>query len=188
MPQAALRLALHLALLVVLVWMVQEAVAGADLVTELRDASGRWSLYLLLLSLCFTPVTRLRPAWRVYIPLRRVTGLWAFAFACVHVLVWISLEFAFDWRGMWQEIVGNLFIWLGIISFALLKVLAASSNRKAQRWRGYQYWRFIHTLIYPALGMALGHYFMAQKLPEWQPMLLISVFIVLLVWRWRYAD
>lgn len=188
MAMRRIRIVVHILLLGILLSISYAALQAPDLVTELRDATGRWSLYLLLVTLSFTPVTRLQPKWRVYIPLRRIVGLWAFAFASVHVLVWIVLEFNFDWLGMIDEIAGNLFIWLGLLSLALLKLLAATSNRAALRWRGYVFWRWLHTLTYPAIGLALGHYFMAQKLPEWQPLLLMGVFLVLTLWRWRYAD
>ena len=183
-----IRIILHLLLLSILLSITYASLQAPDLVTELRDATGRWSLYLLLISFSFTPVTRFRPQWRVYVPLRRIVGLWAFTYASVHVLVWVVLEFNFDWLGMLNEILGNLFIWLGLLSVLLLKVLAATSNRAALMWRGYGFWRCIHTLVYPATGLALGHYFMAQKLPEWQPLLLIGVFLLLAIWRWRYAD
>lgn len=182
-----IRITLHAILLGILLSITYASLQAPDLVTELRDASGRWSLYLLLVTLSFTPVTGFQPHWRVYMPLRRIVGLWAFAFASVHVLVWVVLEFNFDWLAMLNEISGNVFIWLGLLSLVLLKVLAATSNRAALRFRGYAYWRWLHTFIYPAIGLALGHYFMAQKLPEWQPLLLMGVFLVLTLWRWRYA-
>ena len=183
-----IRITLHLLFLSILLSITYDALQAPDLVTDLRDGTGRWSLYLLLISLSFTPVTRFQPKWRVYVPLRRIVGLWAFAYASVHVLVWVVLEFNFAWLGMLNEIAGNVFIWLGLLSLMLLKVLAATSNRAALRFRGYGFWRWLHTLIYPAIGLALGHYFMAQKLPEWQPLLLMGIFILLSIWRWRYAD
>lgn len=188
MAKTRIRISLHLLILSVLLSIAYGALQSPDLVTELRDATGRWSLYLLLVSLSFTPVTRFQPTWQTYVPLRRIVGLWAFTFASVHVLVWIVMEFNFDWLGMLNEILGNLFIWLGLLSIAFLKLLAATSNRAAVRWRGYGFWRWLHTLIYPATGLALGHYFMAQKLPEWQPLLLIGIFLLLSIWRWLYAD
>lgn len=183
-----LRMSLHIILLGILLDLAHASLQAPDLITELRDSTGRWSLYLLLVSLLFTPVTRFWPIYRIYMPLRRIVGLWAFTYAAVHVLVWITLEFNFDWRGMFDEVLGNLFIWLGLISFALLKLLAVTSNRAALRYRGYAFWRSLHTLTYPAIGLGLGHYFMAQKLPEWQPLLLIGLFIIVSLWRWRYAD
>lgn len=183
-----LRISLHLLLLGILLSLTHASLQAPDLITELRDSSGRWSLYLLLISLLFTPLTRFQPKCRIYIPLRRIVGLWGFAYAAVHVLVWISLEFNFAWQKMGEEILGNLFIWLGLISFALLSLLALTSNRWSQRYKGYVYWRQLHTLSYPAIALGLTHYFMAQKLLEWQPLLLIGLFLILSLWRWRYAD
>ena len=183
-----IRISLHILLLSILLSLTHASLQAPDLITELRDSSGRWSLYLLLISLLFTPVTRFRPKYRIYIPLRRIVGLWGFVYAAVHLLVWISLEFDFAWQKMSEEILGNLFICLGLISFALLSLLALTSNRWSQRYKGYAHWRQLHTLSYPAIALGLAHYFMAQKLLEWQPLLLIGLFLMLSLWRWRYAD
>ena len=179
---------LHVILLALSLGLIVDAILAPDLVTELRDASGRWSLYFLLVALSFTPVLHFRPKWRIHLVLRKYIGLWAFAYASFHVAVWVILEFNYDWSLMLQEISDNLFIWLGLISMVLLLLLAITSNQKSQRKYGFKAWQLLHQSIYPATGLALSHYLMAQKLVEWQPVLLMMIFAIVMVWRFRHAD
>ena len=177
----------NLLLLLFIVWLMLSATQTADIVSELRDRSGRWASYLLLATLLFTPITHYRPSLRRYLPLRRHLGLWAFALLMIHLLVWIVLEFAFDWLLMWQEIDSNLFIWLGLLSSLLLLPLAFTSSHWAMRKLGYRKWQGWHSLTYLAVPLALGHYFMAQKVIEIEPLILIIVVVLVLVWRFKYA-
>jgi len=187
MRQKRLILAVNIFILLLLLWQMLAATQAADMVSELRDSSGRWASYLLLATMLFTPLGYYRPSWRRWLPLRRHLGLWAFALVMVHLLVWVSLEFGFDWGLMWQEIDDNLFIWLGLVAWLLLVPLALTSNRAAMRKLGYRNWQAWHTLIYVAVPLALGHYLMAQKVASAEPVLLLMVLIAVLLWRYRHA-
>lgn len=178
---------LHMLLFVFVVWQLELALRAPDIVTELRDMSGRVASYLLLVTLLFTPAGRLWPSLRLYMPVRRHVGLWAFAMAVLHLLVWVSLEFDFDWLLMWQETQDNLFIWLGLIALMLLTPLAITSNRKSARQLGYRRWQALHSLSYVAIPLALGHYLMAQKVATLEPVALLAVLVVILVWRFKHA-
>lgn len=179
---------LHTALVLLSGVLLYDALIAPDLITELRDTSGRWSLYFLLTALSFSPVCHYRPRLRIYIKIRKYIGLWAFFYAAFHVAVWIMLEFNYDWSLMLQEISNNLFIWLGLVSMLLLLVLALTSNQKSQRLYGFKVWQLVHQGIYPATGLALSHYLMAQKLVEWQPVLLMFIFAIVMIWRYRHAN
>lgn len=178
---------LNTLLFMFVIWQLELSLQAPDIVTRLRDVSGRIASYLLLLSLLFTPVASLWPPLRLYVPLRRHVGLWAFAMVIVHLLVWISLEFNFDWLLMWQETQNNLFIWLGLLAFLLLLPMAITSNRKATRKLGYRRWQALHSLTYVAIPLALGHYLMAQKVASGEPVVLMLVLIVTMIWRFKYA-
>lgn len=174
-------------LLVFVVWQFELSLKAPDTVTELRDMSGRMASYLLLLSLLFTPAGHLWPSLRVYVPLRRYVGLWAFTMALVHLLVWVSLEFNFDWLLMWQETTDNLFIWMGLIALLLLLPMALTSNRKSSGRLGYRRWQALHSLTYVALPLALGHYLMAQKVATGEPVVLLVVLVLVMIWRFKHA-
>jgi sulfoxide reductase heme-binding subunit YedZ len=103
------------------------------------------------------------------------------------LLVWIVLEFAYDWALMWDEITGNLFILLGVLAFVLLLPLAITSNRWGLRRLGYRPWQSLHTATYIAVPAVIAHHFMAQKSDVVEPILMGLVLVLLLVWRYRHA-
>jgi len=178
---------LNVLMTIFVAWQLALGLQAPDVVTELRDISGRIGSYLLLITLLYTPLGYYFPATRVYVPLRRYVGLWAFAMVMAHLLVWISLEFNFDWLLMWQEMQGNLFIWLGVLAVVLLLPMALTSNRNATRKLGYRRWQALHCVTYVAIPMALGHYLMAQKVATAEPVILLVMLIALMIWRFRYA-
>ncbi|MDP6969880.1 MAG: ferric reductase-like transmembrane domain-containing protein [Gammaproteobacteria bacterium] len=180
-------LAINLVILLLLLGQMLAAIQASDMASELRDTSGRWASYLLLATMLFTPLGYYRPVLRRYLPLRRHLGLWGFALAMMHLLIWVTLEFGFAWALMWQEMDGNLFIWLGLVALLLLVPLALTSNTRAMRKLGYRNWQAWHSLTYVAVPLALGHYLLAQKVVTAEPVLLLVVLVMVLVWRYRHA-
>jgi len=178
---------LNMLIFIFVAWQFELALQASDVVTELRDMSGRIACYLLVVTLLYTPVGHYFPTMRIYIPLRRYMGLWAFAMVMVHLLVWVSLEFNFDWLLMWQEFQGNLFIWLGLLAALLLIPMALTSNRISTRKLGYRRWQVLHSLIYVAIPLALGHYLMAQKVATGEPVVLLVILVMVMIWRFKYA-
>jgi sulfoxide reductase heme-binding subunit YedZ len=170
-----------------LIWGSYNAVMGPDLVSELRDFTGRYGAYLLLISLLFTPLSQ-RWNWvRRNLSIRRNIGVWGFIYAAVHLLIWITLEFYYDWELMLDEIAGNLFILLGILAFILLLPLAITSNHLALKRFGYRKWQMLHTLTYIAIPAVIAHHFMAQKSDVLEPLFMGLVLVLVLVWRYRHA-
>jgi sulfoxide reductase heme-binding subunit YedZ len=170
-----------------LIWGSYNAIIGPDLVSELRDFTGRYGAYLLLISLLFTPLSK-RLNWvKRNLSMRRNIGVWGFIYAAVHLLIWITLEFYYDWELMLDEIAGNLFILLGIFAFILLLPLAITSNHRALKRFGHRKWQMLHTLTYIAVPAVIAHHFMAQKSDTLEPLLMGLVLVLVLVWRYRNA-
>ena len=65
--------------------------------------------------------------------------------------------------------------------------LAFTSSHWAMRKLGYRQWQGWHRLTYLAVPLALGHYFMAQKVIEIEPLILLILVVLVLVWRFKYA-
>ena len=178
---------LNLGLCLALIWGVYDALMGPDLVSDLRDFTGRYGAYLLLISLLFTPLSQ-RWSWvKRHLAMRRNIGVWGFIYAALHVLIWIMLEFYYDWQLMLDEIAGNLFILLGILAFLLLLPLALTSTHKAIKYLGYRKWQLLHTLTYVAIPAVIAHHFMAQKTATLEPLLMGLVLFLVLVWRYRHV-
>jgi sulfoxide reductase heme-binding subunit YedZ len=186
-PLATRKHLLNIALCIGLIWGVYDAIMGPDLVSDLRDFTGRYGAYLLLISLMFSPLSK-RWNWvKRNLTMRRNIGVWGFIYATVHLLIWIMLEFYYDWVLMLDEIAGNLFILLGIFAFVLLVPLALTSNRWGLKRYGYRKWQNIHTLTYMAVPAVIAHHFMAQKSDVLEPLLMALVLVLVLVWRYRNA-
>jgi len=178
---------LNIGLCLALIWGIYDAIVGPDLVSDLRDFTGRYGAYLLLISLLFTPLSQ-RWNWvKRNVSMRRNVGVWGFIYATVHVLIWITLEFYYDWALMLDEISGNLFILLGILAFILLTPLAVTSNHRALKRLGYRKWQMLHTFTYIAVPAVIAHHFMAQKSDTLEPLLMGFVLVLVLVWRYRHA-
>ena len=178
---------LNMGLCLALIWGVYEALIGPDLVSDLRDFTGRYGAYLLLISLLFTPLSK-RWKWvKRHTAMRRNIGVWGFVYAALHVLIWITLEFYYDWQLMLDEIAGNLFILLGILAFTLLLPLALTSTHRAVKYLGYPKWQMLHTFTYVAIPAVIAHHFMAQKTATLEPLLMGLVLLFVLVWRYRHA-
>tara|TARA_B100000780_G_C21101607_1_gene444559 strand:+ start:547 stop:1050 length:504 start_codon:yes stop_codon:yes gene_type:complete len=164
-----------------------EAITGPDLVSDLRDFTGRYGAYLLLISLLFTPLSQ-RWKWvKRHLAMRRNFGVWGFIYAAVHLLIWITLEFYYDWQLMLDEIAGNLFILLGIFAFVLIFPLALSSSHRAIKYLGHRQWQMLHTATYVAIPAVIAHHFMAQKTATLEPLLMGLVLVLVLALRYRNA-
>ena len=186
-PMATRKHLLNIGLCLALIWGIYDAIMGPDLVSDLRDFTGRYGAYLLLISLLFTPLSQ-RWNWvKRNVSMRRNVGVWGFIYATVHVLIWITLEFYYDWALMLDEISGNLFILLGILAFILLTPLAVTSNHRALKRFGYRKWQMLHTFTYIAVPAVIAHHFMAQKSDTLEPLLMGFVLVLVLVWRYRHA-
>lgn len=144
---------------------------------------GDWTLRLVLLSLTMTPLRILfRLSWPV--TLRRLLGLFAFAYALLHFSVWIVVDHFFDWPEMAADVVKRPYITVGFTALLLLVPLAATSTAGMIRRLGPVAWRRLHRLVYVVAILGMVHYFWLVKvgvrgpyyyLPWIAPILLIRI-------------
>ncbi|HEU0291570.1 MAG TPA: ferric reductase-like transmembrane domain-containing protein [Anaerolineales bacterium] len=109
--------------------------------------SGKWAIRFLLTCLSMTPMNTYF-GWSSAIKLRKSAGLWAFAFASLHVLLYI--------RGAkldWLRLPMQSYLALGLTGLAILTALAITSNRWSMQRLGKN-WKRVHRLVYLA-GMAV---------------------------------
>src|SRR5207247_2621583 len=62
------------------------------------------------------------------VALRRLLGLFAFAYAGLHFTVWLVLDHFFDWPEMGRDILKRPYITIGMLALATLVPLAATST------------------------------------------------------------
>jgi sulfoxide reductase heme-binding subunit YedZ len=155
---------------------------GAEPVETLTHETGEWALRLLLASLAVTPARRaFALPWLA--PLRRTLGLAAFGYACLHVTVYLVVDWGFDWEAIAEDVVEHPYVLAGATAFGCLVPLAATSTRAAQRRLGGARWRRLHRLAYAAGAAAVVHFLWLVKADSREPLVYAAVLAALLVAR-----
>ena len=143
---------------------------------------GDWALRLLLASLAMTPL-RLLFGLSWPLTLRRLLGLFAFAYVVLHFGVWIVLDHFFDWRTMGEDIAKRPWITVGVAALALLTPLAATSTTGMIKRLGGVAWRRLHRLAYVAAVLGCLHYIWLAKKVLMAPKVYAAVLGLLLAIR-----
>jgi len=184
MPPRALQAALHLACAIpalALAWRAWTGELGAEPVETLLHGTGDWALRLLLATLAVSPLRRWTGrAW--LLRWRRPLGLWAFAYASAHALVYVGLDQFFAWGELLRDVASHPQITLGMGAWLLLLPLAATSTRAAQRRLGRR-WGRLHRLVYPAAVLAPSHFLLTVKADHLEPGLYLAAALALLALR-----
>jgi methionine sulfoxide reductase heme-binding subunit len=163
-PFPWLRIAVH-----ILAW-VPLAVLAFDFFTnrltinpiqEIEQRLGRLAIYWLVAALAVTPLYTLT-GWRDLPNRRRAVGLYAFLYTCLHILVFMGLDYGFYFQQIFSLIFGKVYLWVGAVALLLLIPLAVTSFDYFIRRMGRN-WKRLHWLIYPAVVTAILHYALAQK-------------------------
>jgi methionine sulfoxide reductase heme-binding subunit len=160
---------------------------GANPIEEITHRTGKAALVLLVATLAVTPLRR-ATGWNSIIRIRRPLGVFAFAYAALHLATYVVLDHFFDWRTIVEDVAKRPFITSGVLAFLLLLPLAATSTRRMMRRLGRR-WQPLHRLIYPAAALAVLHYFWKAKADTREPLLFATILGVLLgiraVSRWK---
>ena len=143
---------------------------------------------MLLITLTVTPLRRLS-GWNWLLRLRRMLGLYAFFYACLHFTTYIWLDQFFDLASIGKDVVKRPFITVGFTAFVLLIPLAATSTNAMVKRLGARRWQLLHRLIY-AIGICgVVHFWWLVKKDIREPLIFGALLAVLLgarlVWRAR---
>lgn len=181
-----LKLIVHLAGFLPLLWLLLSIDQGwfsADPAKDIQHFTGRMALKFLLGSLLITPLARYGKQ-PLLIRVRRLTGLWCFAWATLHLVSYSLLELGISNLGLLgSELISRPYLTLGIISWLVLLALALTSFQRAQRALGKR-WQWIHNGVYLVLILAPIHYLWSVK--TWSPQPWIYAFIALILLLFRY--
>ena len=99
-----------------LAWAALHDQLGANPIEEITHETGVWTLRFLALTLLITPLRRWT-GWNVLIKYRRLLGLYAFFYGCLHFTTYIWFDQFFDWRAMVKDVVKHPFITVGFAAF-----------------------------------------------------------------------
>jgi methionine sulfoxide reductase heme-binding subunit len=154
---------------------------GADPVRALTLRTGWWALFFLLASLAMTPLRKLTGSTH-WLRIRRMLGLWAFAFACVHLSIYLVLDLQGEWRQIFSDILKRPYITVGFSAWLLLIPLAMTSTQAMIRRLGKR-WRQLHKLVYVIAPLGVLHFIWLVKKDLTEPLIFAAVLAVLLALR-----
>ncbi len=156
---------------------------GPDPVATITHRTGFWTLYFLLISLAITPVRRLSARLGWLIRFRRMLGLFAFFYACLHLLTWVWLYSGFSAHAMIQDLSKRPYIMAGMAGWLCLLILAVTSPMFVLRKLGGKRWQRIHRLAYVAAIAGVIHYWWIVKSGVLTPWRVTAVLAVLFLAR-----
>jgi sulfoxide reductase heme-binding subunit YedZ len=163
-------------------WKAYAGLLGANPIEVITHSTGDWTLIFLLITLAVTPVRRVTgQIW--LIRYRRMFGLFAFFYACLHFTTYIWLDKFFNVHEMLADIAKRKFITVGFAAFLLLVPLALTSTSGWIRRLGGKRWQALHRLIYASAILGVFHYLWLVKADVRRPVEYGAVLGVLLGYR-----
>ena len=154
---------------------------SANPIEDITHFTGDWTIYFLLITLSITPLRRLTGI-NTLIRFRRMLGLFAFFYSCLHFTTYFVLDQFFDWESILEDIVERPYITVGFTAFVLLIPLAITSTKKMAQRLGSR-WRQLHTTVYVITGLGILHYYWLVKADTRTPLTLALIFLILLILR-----
>jgi methionine sulfoxide reductase heme-binding subunit len=149
---------------------------------------GLWAIRVLLVCLSLTPVRKLTHYNAIMAP-RRALGLWAFAYVCVHLIVYFSFDLGLvepcapdsgctvlfhpqeAFAELLRDVVKHPFILFGMMGFVLLLPLAITSTKGWIKKLKAKNWQKLHKLVYGIGVLACIHFIMRVKGFQYEPWL-----------------
>jgi len=165
-----------------LCWRALHAGLGANPVEFVQHATGDWTLRFLLFTLTITPLRKLLNLPDL-IRFRRMLGLFAFFYVCLHFLTYIGPDQSFSLAGMWKDVQKRRYVTVGFTAFVLLIPLALTSTAGWIRRLGGRRWQMLHRAIYVSAVCGVIHYYWLVKSDVRKPLFYGAIVTVLLAWR-----
>ena len=168
--------------LILLAWDAWHHRLGANPPNFAILTSGLMALIFLVLTMAVTPVRKVT-GWNWLLSFRRMLGLYAFFYACVHFLLFFSLDRSFSISGTLAEMVKRKFLIVGSIGLLVMVPLAITSTNGMIKRLGGKRWRALHRLAYVAAAAGAVHYYMQVKADVRQPTVFAAILVLLLGYR-----
>ncbi len=165
-----------------LVWNGLHHDLGANPVEKMTHVTGDWTLRLLLITLTVTPLRKLT-GWHAVIRVRRMLGLFAFFYACLHFSVYLVFDHFFDMGEIARDVIKHPYVTVGFASYVLLFPLAVTSTNKMVKRLGGARWQRLHKLVYVIATGGVLHYLWLVKADTRDPIIYGVLLALLLIFR-----
>ena len=180
---------LYVAAVLPLGWLMFTLFSGivmGDQVKFMQHVTGDTVLSCLMLTLAITPLRRLT-GWNEIIRVRRLIGLTAFWYACLHLTTYVVFDQDFSLMEITKDIAKHPWVLVGFTGFLCLLPLAITSTNGWIRRLGGKNWNRLHRLVYVAAIAGVLHYLWLVKKDIHYPLVYGAVLTVLLLTRVWYA-
>jgi sulfoxide reductase heme-binding subunit YedZ len=170
-----------------LVWEGFHGGLGANPVEFIEHATGDWTLRFLAITLAISPLRKILRQPQL-IRFRRMLGLFAFFYGCVHFSIYIGIDQMLNFHDLWKDVLKRRYVTVGFTGFVLMIPLAITSTAGWVRRLGYRKWQMLHRAIYLSAVAGVIHYFWLVKSDIHKPLEYAAVIGILLAWRvyaWR---
>jgi len=155
---------------------------GANPIAQVENELGMTALVFLVAVLACTPAKRLL-GWTWQMRIRRQLGLFAFFYASLHFLTYLTLDQFFDWGSIVADIAERPFITVGVLALLLMVPMAITSTNGWVRRLGYQRWLRLHQVVYLVGALAALHFIWRVKIDLSQPLTYAAIVAGLLAVR-----
>jgi sulfoxide reductase heme-binding subunit YedZ len=166
----------------IIIWRTICGDLTANPVEYYQHTTGDWTLRFLIFTLCITPFRTVLKLPEL-IRFRRMLGLFAFFYVCLHFLTYLGPDQSFNFAGMLKDVVKRPFITVGFAAFVLLIPLAITSTAGWIRRLGGKRWQAIHRSIYFCAILGVIHYYWLVKSDVRKPLFYGALVAILLLWR-----
>lgn len=171
--------------LVPLVWIIYRTVnndLGANPIETLNRYTGDWVLRFLMITLTVTPLRKIT-GWNALLRYRRMLGLFAFLYACLHFLSYAWLDQYFVPADIFRDVAKRPYITVGFASFLMLIPLAVTSTNGMIRRLGAKRWQRLHRLVYFIGIGGVVHFMWLVKSDIREPLVYAVILTLLLAFR-----
>lgn len=165
-----------------LLWLIYQNNLTANPIEFITHRTGDWTIRFLLIALAVTPLREILNQPQL-IRFRRMLGLFAFFYGCLHLATWIWLDKSFDVHEMWDDVIKRRFITAGMTGLALMTPLAVTSTGGWVRRLGYRNWQWLHRLVYLSAMAGVIHYYWLVKSDTRLPLMYGALLALLLLYR-----
>ena len=170
--------------LIRLIWFGIHDDLSANPIEFIERSTGFWALLILLITLSLTPIRLItKRVWQLQ--LRRMLGLFMFFYACLHITIYLWLDFSFIWADISKDIIKHPRILVGFLAFILAIPLAITSNRAMVRRLGER-WKQLHQLVYLIAILGVVHFWWLVKKDIREPLIYAIILLILLAIRIYY--
>ena len=168
--------------LAILCWDAYFGQLGANPTEAALHVTGMLALIFLLLSLTITPLRKITGNNQFSL-FRRMLGLFAFFYGCVHLFTYFAFWRSFSLSGTIEDVSKRNFILFGMLALLLMVPLAATSTNAAIKRLGAARWKRLHQLAYIAAFLGAVHFWMSKKADKSLPWVFAIALAILLGYR-----